>query len=119
MRALASVHGKNALVLAIGLLGAAPFGWRPVASLALGGGLQAVNLLGLERSVGGMLGLAAQGHIYGTRALVALRWVLFLGAVGLALTTLPVEPIPFLVGLSSAVPALLWHGLTRSPAGGV
>ena len=73
-----------------------------------------MNLRGLERSVRAMLGLAAQGQTYGTRALVAVRGALFLGAVVLALTTLPLEPIAFLAGLSTAVPAVIWHGLATA-----
>ena len=114
MPAPVSIHARNALVLAGGLLGAAPLGWHVVASLALGGGMQVVNLRGLERSVRGMLGLAAQGQTYGARALVAVRWALFLGAVVLALTTLPLEPIAFLVGLSTVVPAVIWHGFATA-----
>ena len=101
-------------MLTAALLGAAPFGWRAVASLALGGGMQVVNLRGLERSVRGMLGVAARGQTSGARALVTVRWVLLLGAVALALTTLPLQPIAFLGGLSTAVPAVIWHGFATA-----
>ncbi len=46
-----TVHSRNAWVLALELLAASPFGWRVLASLLLGGGIQIVNLRGLERSV--------------------------------------------------------------------
>jgi hypothetical protein len=37
--------------------------------------------------------------------------LLLLGLVGLVLLKLPVQPIAFAVGLSTVVPALIWHGL--------
>ena len=114
-----SIHRKNALILGIALLGAAPFGWGAVASVALGGGIQVLNLRGLERGVQAMVGLAAGGQTGAARALVAVRWVLLLGAVALCLVALPVQPIAFSVGLSVIVPTVIWHGLetARSPEG--
>lgn len=109
----ASVHGKNVLVLAVALAGAAPFGWRALGSLALGGAMQVLNLRGLERSVATMLGLAALGRPFG-RGLVTMRWLLFLGAVVAALVALPLDPLAFLVGLSTSVPAVIWHGLATA-----
>ena len=110
-----SVHAKNGLILALALGVALPFGWRVVASVLLGGGIQVVNLRGLERSVGGMLHLAAGGRGGAFQALLSLRLLLLLGLVGIILLTLPVEPIAFAVGLSTVVPAVLWHGLASGP----
>lgn len=106
-----SLHAKNFLILALALGGAVPFGWRAVASLSLGGGIQIVNLRGLERSVTGMLQQAAEGRGGVLQALLTLRLLLLLGLVGLVLLKLPVQPIAFAVGLSTVVPALIWHGL--------
>ena len=106
-----SVHAKNALILSLALGVAIPFGWHAVASVLLGGGIQVVNLRGLERSVGGMLHLAAGGRGGVFQALIGLRLLLLLGLVGIILLTLRVEPIAFAVGLSTVVPAVLWHGL--------
>ena len=112
MTPTASVHGKNACVLALALLGAIPFGWGAVGSVALGGGMQALNLSGIERGIRTTLGLGTLG--YASRALLALRWVVFLGAVVAAILVLPIEPIAFIVGLSTAVPAVVWQGLTHT-----
>ena len=116
MREIAvSVQYRNAQVFMLAALGALPFGWRAVVSVGLGGGIQIVNLRGLERSVTGMLRLAAQGQQRGFQALLALRLVLLLGLVGAVLLTTPVEPIAFVVGLSTAVPAAIWYGLASAP----
>ncbi len=108
-----SLHTKNALVLALFLGAAAPFGWTALISVAIGGGMQVVNLRGLERSVGGMLRTGGVGGLL--HALLALRLLLLLALVGIVLVTLPVQPLAFALGLSSVVPAVLWHGL-RSAA---
>ncbi len=116
-----SLAGKHFLVLAVALLGSLPYGWRASASLALGGGIQLVNLKALERSVASLLGLAsswspgpetplAVGLRFGAALLLQLRWVLLLGLVAAILVFLPVDPIALLVGLSSAAVAVLWHG---------
>ena len=116
-----TIHGKNALILGVMLLGMIPFGWNAFGSTALGGGIQIVNLRGLERGVAAMLGLAADGQTLASRVLVSLRWVLVLGLVAFCLFVLPLEPVAFVVGLSSVVPAVIWHGLVTSvpePRGG-
>ncbi len=105
-----SLHTKNALILVLFLGAAAPFGWAALMSVAIGGGIQLVNLRGLERSVGGML-RSAGGLL---QALLALRLLLLLGLVGIVLATLPVQPLAFALGLSTVVPAVLWHGLTSA-----
>ncbi len=107
-----SLHTKNALVLALFLGAVAPFGATALISVALGGGMQLVNLRGLERSVGGMLGTSGGGGLL--QGLLALRLLGLLGLVGLVLLTLPVQPLAFALGLSTVVPAVLWHGLTSA-----
>jgi hypothetical protein len=107
---LSPLQTRNALVLSGAILACSPLGWRAVTSVALGGVMQIINLGGLERSVAALVGLAAAGHTVG-RAMIAGRWMLFLGAVLGALLLLPIEPLPFLIGLSTLVPAVLWHGL--------
>ncbi len=107
---LVSLHTKNALMLALFLGAAAPFGWSALMSVAIGGGIEVVNLRGLERSVGGLLRTGGGGGFL--QALLALRLLLLLALVGVVLVTLPVEPLAFVLGLSSVVPAVLWHGLT-------
>ncbi len=105
-----SLHTKNALILVLFLGAAAPFGWAALMSVAIGGGIQVVNLRGLERSVGGML-RSAGGLL---QALFALRLLLLLALVGIVMATLPVQPLAFTLGLSTVVPAVLWHGLTSA-----
>ncbi len=107
-----SLHTKNALVLTLFLGTAAPFGWTALISVAIGGGMQVVNLRGLERSVGGMLRTSGVGGLL--HALLALRLLLLLALVGIVLVTLPVQPLAFALGLSTVVPAVLWHGLTSA-----
>ncbi len=107
-----SLHTKNALVLALFLGAVAPFGWTALISVTIGGGMQVVNLRGLERSVGGMLRTSGVGGLL--QGLLALRLVLLLALVGIVLVTLPVLPLAFALGLSTVVPAVLWHGLTSA-----
>ncbi|MFQ5514371.1 MAG: ATP synthase subunit I [Myxococcota bacterium] len=106
-----SVQTRNTLILMGVLLAALPFGRGALASAALGGVIQIVNLRALERSVRGMLALARHGQARGFRALLALRLVLVLGVVAVVLLTQPVVPLAFTAGLSTVVPAVLWHGL--------
>jgi hypothetical protein len=110
-----SLAAKNAAVLLLALLGSIPYGWRAAASVAVGGGIQAVNLAGLERSVRLLSRLATEGRGGPAQILLASRFLILVGAVGLALFTLPVSPVAFAVGLSTAVPAVIWHGLARAP----
>ena len=107
-----SLHTKNALVLALFLGVAAPFGWTALISVAIGGGMQVVNLRGLERSVRGMLRTSGLGGLL--HGLLALRLLLLLALVGIVLVTLPVQPLAFALGLFTVVPAVLWHGLTSA-----
>jgi hypothetical protein len=37
--------------------------------------------------------------------------LLVLAAITVALLWLPIEPLAFIVGFSSLVPAVIWHGL--------
>ena len=85
------------------------FGTSALASAALGSGMQAVNLFWLERSVRGWLQQAAAGQS-GMGQLAAVRLLALLGGVTVVLFWLPVDVIAFTVGISSAVPAVLWHG---------
>lgn len=121
----ATLPGKHFAVLAVALLASFPYGWRASASLLLGGGIQVVNLKALERSVASLLGLAAsaspgaepsRGLRLAGALLLQLRWALLLGLVAAVLLLLPVEPIPLLVGLSTAAAAALWHGFHVSRA---
>jgi hypothetical protein len=112
-----SIHRKNAWVLAALVAGALPFGGKAVAGAALGGAIQCLNLRALERCVGAIASAARPGAALLARALVASRWLFLLAAVGAALVASPVHPLALLVGLSSAVPAALWHGLAASRAG--
>ncbi len=111
MKPLLSIHQKNALILGIVLLGMTPFGWAAVKAAALGGGMQILNLRGLERSVVGMLGLAVAGQSTAARALITLRWIFLFGAIAAVLFLAEIEPIAFITGLSILVPTVIWHGL--------
>ena len=79
-----------------------------------------MNLKALERGVAWLLGLASTGGPpsggarLGAALLVQLRWLILLTAVAVILLTLPVEPIAFLVGLSTAALAALWHGFATA-----
>ena len=108
---VASVQTRNAEVLALVLLATIPLGWRAVASVAIGGSIQMVNLRLLERSVSGLIQDADPARSRAFRALLALRLVLMLGMVGAVLLLSPVEPLAFTLGLSTVVPAVIWHGL--------
>ncbi len=108
---VASVQTRNAEVLALVLVGAIPFGWRAIASVAIGGSIQMVNLRLLERSVSGLIQDPDPARGRAFRALLALRLVLTLGMVGVVLLSSPVEPLAFTLGLSTVVPAVIWHGL--------
>ncbi len=116
-RLFSSVHRKNAAILALALLGAIPYGWPAVASLALGGGIQVANLSGLDRSVKLFAGLAAQRHAGAAQALLVLRFLVLIAVVGFVLWRLPVQVIPFAVGLSTVIPAVLWQGLDSARGG--
>jgi hypothetical protein len=115
-RPLQSIHAKNALILALALLGAMPYGVPAVWSVALGGGIQVVNLKGLERAVAWLVSLAPRRPSALLQLVLAARFVAVLAAAGVALWMLPVEPIAFAAGLSTVVPAVIWHGLATSPA---
>ncbi len=109
----ASLHTRHACVAAALVGGAAMFGTSAAASAALGSGMQAVNLFWLERSVQGWLQQAAAGQS-GVGPLAAARLLALLGGVAAVLFWMPVEILAFTVGISSAVPAVLWHGWVRA-----
>jgi hypothetical protein len=101
-------------VLACVLAPAATAGARALISAALGGALEAVNLLALARSARALLGRAEAGAQPGVALVVALRVLLLFSAVGVAILLLPMDPLWFVLGLSSAVPAAIWHGLATA-----
>ena len=106
-----TLHRKNALVAAGLLVASMPFGPAVVAGVALGCAVQVVNLRLLERSVWLLLGLAGAGQGAGVQALVALRFVAVMAVCAAILIAVGVHPVGFAAGFSSAVPAVLWHGL--------
>jgi hypothetical protein len=79
-------------------------------SLLAGGGIQALNLKALERSVRLVLGGGARPGASGVVAVVA-RTLLFFLVVFWVLAAMPVHVPGFAVGLLLAVPASIWHGL--------
>lgn len=111
-----SLHAKNALVLALALLGSISYGCHAAASLACGGGIQIVNLIALDGSLKAILPRAAGGGAGALRPLLFLRFAAVAAAVGAALMALPLDVIPFVIGLSTVVPAALWHGLQEHKA---
>jgi hypothetical protein len=112
----ASLHARNAVVLAIVMAAALLAGRQAIASAALGGALEAVNLLGLARGVRALVARAETGAYPGVALFVGVRVLALLGSVGAALLLLPVDPLWFVLGLSTAVPAAIWHGLSGAPA---
>jgi len=109
---LQSLHGKHAVVALALIGGAALCGKSALASVALGSGMQAVNLFWLERSVQGWLQQAASGQT-GVAQRAGLRLMLLLASVGTVLLWLPIDVIAFTVGISSAVPTVFWHGIAN------
>jgi hypothetical protein len=113
-----SIHGLHALLLAVAVAGAIPYGWHAAGSLALGGVIQVLNLRLLERSVRLIIGTSVEGG-RGTglvvHAAAALRLLLFFAAVAWVLTQTRVEPLAFGAGLLLVLPALTWHTLRRDP----
>jgi hypothetical protein len=108
---MSTLHAKNALIFALVMTAALPFGPRVALGVALGGSLQLLNLRLLERSVAYMLGLAGAGQGGAVQALIGLRFVALMGACAYVLIALPVDPLGFAIGFSVTVPAVLWHGL--------
>jgi fermentation-respiration switch protein FrsA (DUF1100 family) len=113
------LHAKYLIVLALAIAGAIPYGCHAAWSTALGGGIQVLNLSVLERSVravlsagGGASSLApSTGLTLVGQLALFLRTLLFFTAVVYVLAVVPVQPIAFLVGLLTVVPAVIWHGL--------
>jgi hypothetical protein len=114
-RPLRSIHAKNACVLALALALVMPYGVPAVWGVAAGGAIQIVNLRGLERYVAWLVGVAQGAPTGLVQVVLGFRFVAVLAAAGAALLLLPVEPIPFALGLSTVVPAVIWHGLTTPP----
>ncbi len=110
---LASLHTRHACVAAALVGGAAMFGTSALASVALGSGMQAVNLFWLERSVQSWLQQAAACDS-GAARLASVRLLALLAGVAAVLFSIPVDVVAFTVGISSAVPAVLWHGWVRA-----
>ena len=112
MNAPASLHSKNALLAGLVLLVVAPLGAPVVAAAAVGAVLSALNLWGLERTVNAVLGLAQVGQGGAVQALVALRFAGVMALFAVLLIAFRVDPLGFALGFSTAVPAVLWHGLS-------
>jgi len=74
--------------------------------------MQAINLAWLERTVRSWAARAQHEEFGGVSKSAGLRLVLLLSTVGAVFLLMPVDPIGLTVGLSTAVPAVLWHGLT-------
>ena len=110
-RAFASIHRKNGLMLALAAGVAIPYGWAAVWSVALGGAIQVVNLRALDRAVSSLRDLGRSGRPSRLRLLLAMRFVIVVVIVGFVLLRLPVDPLAFVIGLGTVVPAALWHGL--------
>jgi len=109
-RRSASLQAKHALVLALAIGGAIPYGCHAVWSLALAGGIQVVNLAVLQGSV--RLVIAGRAPRPAAQLVLFLRLLLVLCAVYLALGPLGAAPLWFAAGLFAVVPAALWHGLS-------
>lgn len=112
-----SLHAIHGALFAVALAGAIPYGWSATASLALGGGIQVLNLRALERSVRLMLASTVES---GSRARLAahaasgLRLLLLLALLSWVLIATPVLPLPFGIGLLLVVPALGLYGFSAS-----
>jgi uncharacterized membrane protein len=116
----ASVHGKYALLLAVAVTAAIPYGWHAAASVALGGGIQALNLRALERSVRVIAGMAkSEGERVAAAgmSIAVLRFGAFIAAVVTVLATLPIDPLVFLASMLLILPAVSWHALAQRSAG--
>lgn len=113
----ASLHAIHLGLLAVALAGSIPYGWSATASLALGGGIQVLNLRALERSVRLMLASTVES---GSRARLAahavsgLRLLLLLALLSWVLIATPVRPLAFGIGLLLVVPALGLYGFRVS-----
>ena len=115
MRAgLGSLQAKHGIVIALALVASMGLGARFAFSVALGGGMQIINLWWLERSVRAWVARAQTGETRGVSRAAGLRLMLLLATVGVVLLWGPVEPVPFTIGLSTAVPTVIWHGLVTA-----
>jgi hypothetical protein len=112
-----TLAARNAVVFALALVGSMPYGCLAAASLACGAGIQIMSVFGLERSVRQLTAAAALGEHPAVRPLLFLRFAAVAALLALALATLPLEIGPFLVGLSTVIPAALWHGFAAIPRG--
>jgi hypothetical protein len=101
---------RHMWVLCAVLLIALPFGQRALLSAALGGAISIVNLRLLEHSVQRLLGGPQGPQPLALRLLLHLRLVFLFGLIAAVLLRTRLEPLAFTAGLSSAVPAVLWHG---------
>lgn len=109
----ATIHRKNAIVLTAVAIVAIPLGVATLSSVLLGGAIQVLNVRLLEKSVGRIVSTAAAGSAVGT-GFVHLRLLGLLTLVGYVLLFVPIDVIGFSLGLSTAVPAALWHGLATA-----
>jgi len=120
-----SLQAKHGLILGLALLGsivlgslgvgaAMGFGTRFATSVALGGGMQVINLYWLERSVRTWALRARQAPAGAVSFAGSFRMLSLLAAVAAVFFLVPVQPIGLTLGLSTAVPAVLWHGLATA-----
>ena len=101
---------RHLCVLALLVLGSLPFGQPAFSGVALGGLLSLINLRLLERSVANMLGAPGGPNGLAMRLFLHMRLLLLFGLVVFVLVRVKLPLIPFTIGLSSAVPSVLWHG---------
>ena len=109
----ASLQARHALLLLLAIAGAIPYGCHAVLSLALGGGIQVVNLAVMQRSVRPALAGEAGALV---TVLFFARLLLVLAVVAFVLSRDDVAHLPFVVGLSLLVPAAAWWGLDKAAA---
>ncbi len=111
---LDSLRNQHLVVLGATLAISLVWGLDFAASVVLGGGMQAINLWWLERTVRSWATRARQREVGALSQGAALRLVFLLGSVGAVFLLVPIHPIGLTVGLSTAVPTVLWHGLTTA-----
>jgi len=111
---LDSLRTQHTIVLGITLCVSIVWGTDFAASVVLGGGMQAINLWWLERTVRSWAARAGQQQLGGLSQGAALRLVFLMASVGAVFLYIPIHPIGLTLGLSTAVPTVLWHGLTTA-----
>src|SRR5262249_33869948 len=105
-------HARHGLLVALAFCGALPYGMHAAGSLLAGGGIQALNLKALERSVRLVLGLQGARPGAGGAVTLVARSLLCFAGVFWVLVALPVHVPGFAAGLLLVVPASIWHGFS-------